>query len=95
MVTVAVFWAFTVPLVHVMVYVVVTVGDTLWDPEVAVEPVHGALHEVTLLPVQLKVDEPPAVMLGGVAVRETLGLPVTVTVAWLCTFVAPSVHVMV
>jgi hypothetical protein len=75
--------------------VVVTVGETLWDPAVAVEPVHGALHEVTLLLVQLSVEEPPTMMDGGVATRETLGVPVTVTVAFALTGVVPSVHVTV
>lgn len=95
MVTVALLVTFVVPLVHVMVYVDVASGDTLCEPEVPVKAVQGALHEVTLLPVQLRVDEPPAVMLDGVAVRDTLGVPVTVTVALLVAWLVPSVHVTV
>ena len=63
------------------------VGDTDWEPEVAVELVQPegvvALQLVALVELQVKVELCPELMVVGLAVRETVGAwaEPTVTVA--------------
>ena len=53
------------------------VGDTDWEPEVAVEPVQllgvVALQEVALEEDHVRVEELPELMVVGLAVRVTVG----------------------
>jgi len=53
--------------------VVVDAGETTCVPFIAVLPVHGALHDVALLEVQVSVEEFPEVIVEGDAVKETVG----------------------
>ena len=68
-------------LVAVMIYSVVTTGDTLSEPAVATEPIPWSMLTVfALVDVQVSVDEPPAVITSGDADIFTMGSWVTVTV---------------
>jgi hypothetical protein len=83
---------------HVIVYVVVLVGLTLWGPDVAVDTVQLAEHDVALVDDHVKVDDWPAVIKAGVAFNVTVGGGgggVTVTVV-LAEAVPPApLHVIV
>jgi hypothetical protein len=64
----------------------------VWLPEVALLPDQApdAVQEVALVEDQVRVDDPPLVTDAGLAVRETLGANVTVTVVdALCVPPAP------
>jgi hypothetical protein len=79
-------------------YVVFEIGETLTELEVA-PPVEKPVpvHEVAPVELQASVEEPPVVMLEGVAVSVAVGvgwLTVTVAVAGALEPLAP-VHVTV
>jgi hypothetical protein len=61
---------------------VLLAGATATDPEIAL-PVEKPVpeQEVALAELQLRVEDCPAVMVLGLAVREAVGAPVTVMVA--------------
>jgi hypothetical protein len=86
-VTVA-FWAALPPApVHVRMYDVVALGVTDCVPLVALDPVQPllAVHEVLLVELQVSVADPPAVMVAGAALIETVGVAAaafTVTVVF-------------
>src|SRR5690349_24617008 len=70
---------------QVSVYVVVSAGDTDWDPDVGCAPDHPpeARQNVASADVQLRVDARPRSMLAGDAMRLAVGDPteaVTATV---------------
>lgn len=71
-----------VELVAMKVYVVVAVGETVWEPVTATgEPFRVAL--TAFVEVQVSVELPPAVIDVGLAVIPAVGAPAdTVTVAW-------------
>jgi hypothetical protein len=59
--------------------VVVLVGLTVCEPEVAVEVVQGAEQDVALVAAHVKVAGRPEAIEAGAALNVTLGLGVTVT----------------
>lgn len=61
------------------VYVVVTVGETTWAPEVALVPVQppDAVQEVALVEFQERVEELPGVTAVGLAERVMVGIDAT------------------
>lgn len=84
--------------VAVIVYVVVAVGETDFDPEVATAPMPlSIVTELAFVLDHVNVDDCPAVMLVGLALRVTVGAPEvvpTVTVA-VDVAVAPPAPVAV
>ena len=52
---------------------VVAVGLTLWEPDVAVDAVQAALHDVALVAAHVKVAVWPAAIEAGAALKVTLG----------------------
>jgi len=76
--------------VQVRVYVALLVGETLWLPEVLLEPVQlpEAVQEVAFVVLQVRIEDCPLVIEVGVAARVKVGAgvaAVTVTLADLFT----------
>ena len=59
--------------VQVMLYVVLTVGETEADPETPNGEKPTPLQEVALVDDHVSVDEPPGAMYGGFALSKSVG----------------------
>jgi len=84
--------------VQVRVYVALLVGETLWLPEVLLEPVQlpEAVQEVAFVVLQVRLEDCPLVIEVGVAARVKVGAGVAaVTVTLADLFTDPPVPVQV
>jgi len=71
--------------------VVAVIALTAWAPLVALPVNQGALQDVALVELQLRVDVPPLAMLVGLAVTVTVGAGVEVTVTVALPLPVPPV----